>query len=94
MVTISKGVMCRGKWIDLTEDEEGCWLQTPFYVSIHADSFHPDVEGVHRCATMNDVESAAALGLLFPDELSARTFILELQNQNEKLNELAKDVRS
>lgn len=94
MVTTTKGVMCRGRWIDLSEDEDGCWLQTPFYVSIHCDSFNCDVEGIHRCVTMNDVNSAAALGLLFPDELSARMFILELQRQNEELNKEAEDVRS
>lgn len=91
----SKGVRCRGVWIDLTEDEEGCWLNTPYYVSIHADSLLSDVEGIHRCKTMNDVTSAAALGLLFPDRMQALLFVNRLQYENEMLNnEVEKNVRS
>lgn len=90
----NKGIMCRGVWIDLSEDEDGCWINTPYYVSIKADSFHPDTEGIHRCQTMNDVNSAAALGLLFPTRIGALSFITNLQQQNELLNKEAENVRS
>lgn len=83
---MKEGIYCRGVWISLKEDLDGCWVQTPYYVGIKADSFHSDTEGVHRCQTMNDVESAASLGLLFPDEISARLFVMRLQDENEQLN--------
>lgn len=94
MVMTSKGIMCRGVWIDLSEDEDGCWLNTPYYVSIHSDSLLSDAEGIHRCKTMNDVTSAAALGLLFPDRIGALSFLTRLQQENELLNKEAENVRS
>lgn len=81
------GIRCRGVWIDLREDEDECWLRTPYYVSVSADSLHADTTCVHRCQTMNDVLSASAVGLLFPDEISATQFVQQLRIQNEMLNE-------
>ena len=81
------GIRCRGVWIDLREDEDGCWLQTPYYIGIKADSFHADTQAVHRCQTMNDVLSAAAVGLLFPNEIAALQFAQQLRIQSEMLNE-------
>lgn len=79
-------IKCRGVWIDLSEDADGCWLQTPYYVGVKADSFTVDRLCVHPCHTMNDVWSAANAGLLFPDEPSAITFIKKLQAENDYLN--------
>lgn len=81
------GIRCRGVWIDLREDEDGCWLKTPYYIGVKADSLHADTECVHRCHTMNDVLSAAAVGLLFSNEISATQFVQQMRVQNEMLNE-------
>lgn len=83
-----EGIQCRGVWIDLSEDADGCWLKTPYYIGVKADSFHVDTQCVHRCITMNDVRSAANAGLLFPDETSATLFLMKLQQENDRLNRL------
>lgn len=81
-----KSIKCRGVVIDLSEDEDGCWLKVPYYVGVKASSRRVDNLCVHPCHTMNDVWSAANVGLLFPDEVSAMEFIRRLQVENDYLN--------